>query len=289
MPVKQIEVRPITTALGAEVHGIDLARPLTNKELDTVHQAFLDHQVIFFRDQDISPEQHLDFARKFGELDVHPFAAGLKDYPEIMPVVKEAEDHTKTNFGGKWHSDVTFYEEPALGSILYALDVPKIGGDTLWANMYLAYETLSDGLKKTLDGLEAVHSAKRVYGLNNSRTIRRHKDGSGISMKVQASEEAEAEVSHPVVRTHPETGRKLLFVNANFTERFVGWTEEESLPLLDFLCEHATQPAFTCRFRWQKGSIAFWDNRCTQHLAMNDYHGQRREMHRVTICGDKPC
>lgn len=288
MPVKDIEVKPLASALGAEVLGVDLFRPLSNSEFDTVHRAFLDHQVIFFRDQKITPEQHLEFAKKFGLLDIHPFAAGLDDYPEIMPIVKEPEDHTKTNFGGKWHSDVTFYEEPALGSILYALDVPDVGGDTLWANMYLAYETLSDGLKETLDGMQAVHSARRVYGLNNSRQTRRDKDGSDISMKVKASDEADAEVNHPVVRTHPETGRKLLFVNPNFTERFVGWTEEESLPLLDFLCDHATQPAFTCRFRWQKGSIAFWDNRCTQHLAMNDYHGKRREMHRVTVKGDKP-
>ncbi|MDH3580954.1 MAG: TauD/TfdA family dioxygenase [Hyphomicrobiales bacterium] len=287
MAVKDLEVRPLASALGAEIFGIDLAKPLTNKEMDSVHQAFLDHQVIFFRDQDITPEQHLDFARKFGELDIHPYAAGLEGHPEIMPIIKEPEDTTKVNFGGKWHSDVTFYEEPALGSILYALEVPKIGGDTLWANMFLAYETLSDGLKETLDGMQAVHSASRAYGLN-SRTTQRHKDGSGISMKVRAGEDAEAEVTHPVVRTHPETGRKLLFVNANFTQRFVGWSDEESVPLLTFLWEHATQPAFTCRFQWRKGSIAFWDNRCTQHLALNDYHGQRREMHRVTVCGDKP-
>ncbi|GAB4235824.1 MAG: TauD/TfdA family dioxygenase [Methyloligellaceae bacterium] len=287
MSVTEIEVRPIASALGAEIHGIDLSRPLTNREFDTIHRAFLEHQVIFFRDQKLTPEQHLAFARRFGELDIHPFAAGLEGYPEIMPVVKEADDRTQVNFGGKWHSDVTFYEKPALGSVLYAIDVPPVGGDTLWANMYLAYESLSDGLKETLDGLQAVHSARRAFGLN-SRTTQRLKDGSGKSMKVTPSEEAEKEVVHPVVRTHPETGRKLLFVNANFTERFVGWTQEESLPLLEFLWIHATQPAFTCRFQWRKGSIAFWDNRATQHLAMNDYHGHRREMHRVTICGDRP-
>lgn len=287
MAVKEIEVRPLTSALGAEVLGVDLSGQLTNREFDAIHQAFLDHQVIFFRDQSLTPEQHLAFARKFGELDIHPFAEGLGDHPEIMPVVKEADDTTKTNFGGIWHSDVTFYEKPALGSILYGLDIPEIGGDTLWANMYLAYEALSKGLKKTLDGMEAVHSAGRVFGFN-SRTTRRIKDGSSKSMTVTPSEEAEKEVIHPVIRTHPETGRKLLFVNSNFTRRFVGWSEEESLPLLEFLWIHATQPAFTCRFRWRNGSIAFWDNRCTQHLALNDYQGQRREMHRVTVCGDKP-
>ena len=287
MKVKEIEVRPLASALGAEVLGVDLSGQLTNREFDIIHQAFLDHQVIFFRDQSITPEQHLSFAKKFGELDIHPFAAGLDDHPEIMPIIKESDDRTKINFGGKWHSDVTFYENPALGSILYALDIPKIGGDTLWANMYLAYEALSGGLKETLDGMTAVHCAGGAFGLN-SRATRRIKDGSSISMTVTPSEEAEKEVIHPVIRTHPETGRKLLFVNSNFTQRFAGWSEEESLPLLEFLWTHATQPAFTCRFQWRKGSIAFWDNRCTQHLAMNDYQGQRREMHRVTVCGDKP-
>ncbi|MGI9386983.1 MAG: TauD/TfdA dioxygenase family protein [Methyloligellaceae bacterium] len=285
---KEIEVCPITSSIGAELTGVDLSQPLSNREFDAIHQAFLDHQVIFFRDQNIAPEQHLAFGRRFGELDIHPFAAGLKGHPEIMPVVKEAADNTSVNFGGKWHSDTTFYEKPSLGSILYALDVPEAGGDTLFANMYLAYETLSDGLKEVLDGLQAVHSASRAYG-PNSRTTQRHKDGSGISMTVRAGEDAEKEVIHPVVRTHPETRRKLLFVNANFTQRFDGWTKEESLPLLTYLWEHATQPAFTCRFRWQKGSVAVWDNRCTQHLALNDYHGRRRAMHRVTVCGDKPC
>lgn len=288
MTVKDIEVRPLTTALGAELHGVDLSKTLSNREFDTIHRAFLDHQVIFFRDQKLTPEQHLAFARKFGELDIHPFAAGHKDHPEILPIIKEAHDHNTVNFGGSWHSDVTFYEKPALGSILYALDVPKTGGDTLWANMYLAYEALSDGLKETLDGMKAVHKASRAYGLN-SRTTKRAKEVSKPSMQVRSSkDEAEKEVIHPVIRTHPETGRKLLFVNANFVHRFVGWTEKESESLLTYLWEHATRPAFTCRFRWQKGSIAFWDNRCTQHLALNDYHGQRREMQRVTVCGDKP-
>ncbi len=287
MTTAEIEVEPLTSALGAEIRGIDLSEALSNTELNAIHQAFLENQVIFFRDQNITPEQHLGFARKFGELDIHPFAAGLDDYPEIMPVVKEAEDTVSINFGGTWHSDVTFYEKPALGSVLYALDVPQSGGDTLFSNMYLAYETLSDGLRETLDGMQAVHNASRSFGLN-SRTTLRSREGGDVSMRVRADEEAEKEVVHPVIRTHPETGRKLLFVNYNFTQRFVGWTKEESEPLLTYLWDHAARPEFTCRFRWRKGSIAFWDNRCTQHLALNDYHGARREMHRVTICGDKP-
>ncbi len=287
MAKSDIRIERLTSALGAEIHGIDLSNSLSNAEVDAIHQAFLDNQVIFFRDQSITPEQHLRFARLFGELDIHPYAAGLEQYPEIMPVVKEAEDHVSINFGGTWHSDVTFYEKPALGSVLYAIDVPEAGGDTMFANMYLAYDALSDGLKETLDGLRAVHSASRSFGLN-SRTTLRSNEGGDVSMNVRASDEADAEVVHPVVRTHPETSRKLLFVNFNFTQRFAGWTREESEPLLTYLWDHAARPEFTCRFRWRKGSIAFWDNRCTQHLALNDYHGHRREMHRVTICGDRP-
>ena len=282
-----IDVRPVAGALGAEIHGIDLGKSLSNRQFDTIHQAFLDHQVIFFRDQQITPEQHMAFGRRFGDLDIHPFAAGLDDYPEVLPVIKEASDHSG-NFGGTWHSDVTFYEKPALGSILYALEVPDYGGDTMFANQYLAYETLSEGMRRMLDGLKAVHNASRAYGTENSRTTNRVRDRSQTSMKIRTGADAEQEMVHPVVRTHPETGRKGLFVNHVFTRRFDGWTEAESQPLLDFLYAHATRPEFTCRFRWAKGSIAFWDNRCVQHYALNDYHGQRRHMHRVTICGDRP-
>ncbi|MDH3702855.1 MAG: TauD/TfdA family dioxygenase [Alphaproteobacteria bacterium] len=289
MAANGIEVQKISGALGAEIHGIDLGGPLSNTEFDAVHQAFLDHQVIFFRDQKITPEQHLSFGRRFGDLDIHPYAAGLDEFPEVLPVIKEAGDTTDVNFGGTWHSDVTFYEKPALGSILYALDVPTHGGDTQFSNQYLAYEALSDGLKATLDGLTAMHNAANAYG-RNGRTDKRFDTTKQKSMTVRVGDddEADAEVEHPVVRTHPETGRKSLFVNHVFTRRFKGWTEEESQPLLKFLYAHAVRPEFTCRFRWRKGSIAFWDNRCVQHYALNDYHGQRREMHRVTVVGDRP-
>ena len=285
MEYSRIEVKRISGALGAEIHGVDLAQPLDNHTFSEVHQALLDNLVIFFRDQKITPEQHKAFGRRFGELDVHPYAKGLPEHPEILPVTKEAEDRGG-NFGGTWHSDVTFYEKPALGSILYALDTPPFGGDTLFANQYLAYETLSDGLKRTLDGLTALHNASRSYGAGG-RTAQRYAQGSK-SMDVAIRDDSERTVEHPVVRTHPETGRKGLFVNHVFTQQFKGWTREESEPLLKFLEEHAVRPEFTCRFRWQKGSIAFWDNRCTQHFALNDYHGHRREMHRVTVCGDRP-
>ncbi len=281
-----IEIRPIAGALGAEVHGVDLSETLSNSEFDAVHQAFLDHQVIFFRDQGITPEQHIAFGRRFGELDIHPFADGMEDYPEIIHVLKEAKDHSDRTFGGSWHTDVTFYEKPALGSILYALDVPEAGGDTQFANMYMAYETLSEGMKEMLDGLTAIHSASRAYG-ERSRVVHSARQ-SYTSMKVSTGPEAETGVEHPAVRTHPGTGRKGLFVNRAFTVRFKGWTEAESQPLLDYLYAHAVRPEFTCRFHWENGSIAFWDNRCTHHFAINDYHGKRRSMHRVTVCGDRP-
>ena len=280
-----IEVSPIAGAIGAEIGGVDLSQPLDDATFAEVRKAFDEHLIIFFRDQKITPEQHLAFAGRFGEFDIHPFAAGLPDHPEVLPVIKETDDHGG-NFGGLWHSDVTFYERPPLGSILYGIDVPEYGGDTLFANQYLAYETLSDGMKEMLDGMTAVHSATRVYG-NSGSSVNRF--GAGVkSMKVRTGDDADETVEHPIIRLIPETGRKALFVNGSYTIRFSGWTEAESKPLLDYLCAHAARPEFTCRFRWQKGSIAFWDNRCAQHYALNDYHGQRREMHRVTIVGERP-
>jgi taurine dioxygenase len=237
--------------------------------------------VIFFHDQHLTPEQHLAFGRRFGNLDIHDLVAGMPDYPEIIEARKE--EHDTQNFAGAWHSDVTYLEEPALGSILYAREVPAFGGDTVFANMYVAYDALSEGMKRMLGGMTAVHSARRPYGTRSNYFAEGQR-----SMKIRLSNTAEAEVEHPVVRTHPETGRKALFVNSVFTIRFTDMTEEESAPLLNFLHRHATQPEFTCRFRWQRNAIAFWDNRCVQHYAINDYHGQRRVMHRVAVNGDRP-
>ena len=278
-----IEVCPIAGACGAEVLGIDLAEPLDNEAFAEVHRAFLDNQVIFFRDQKITPEQHKAFGRRFGELNIHPQYEPVDGHPEILPIVKEPED--RDNIGDTWHSDLTFLEKPPLGSILYALEVPPVGGDTLFANQYLAYESLSDGMRKMLDGLVAVHSSRilsdpeMAKARNTSRSTKLREDA-------ETAEEMTSE--HPLVRTHPETGRKGLFVNLPFTIRFKDMTEEESKPLLHFLYEHASRPEFTCRFRWEKGSIAMWDNRCVQHYALNDYHGYRRTMHRVTVNGDRP-
>jgi taurine dioxygenase len=238
--------------------------------------------VIFFRNQKLTPDQHLAFGRRFGELQIHNFVEGLEDHREILEVRKEADD--LGNFGGCWHSDVSYLEKPSLGSVLYAREVPTHGGDTLFANQYLAYETLSDGMKSMLGKMRAMHSARKFYGLYAQGTV----DNVRSSMNIRFAEGAHGEVDHPVVRTHVESGRKCLYVHGGWTIRFQDMTEEESAPLLNYLYQHAVRPEFTCRFRWEKGSIAFWDNRCVQHNAINDYHGQRRVMHRVTIEGERP-
>jgi taurine dioxygenase len=280
MAYKTITVKPISGALGAEIEGVDLSKELSNETFDDIHQAFLDHVVIFFRDQHLTHDQHKAFGRRFGTLNIHPYVKGMDGHPEIMQIVKEPED--RINFGGGWHSDMSFLEEPALGSILYAREVPPYGGDTLWANQYLAYETLSSGMKKMLEGLKAVHTAKGEYSERGASAQKRK------GMEVATADDDTPSFEHPVVRTHPETGRKALYVNPAFTEKFVGMTRRESRPLLNFLFEHCTQEPYTCRFRWTKNAIAFWDNRAAQHFALNDYHGHRRHMERVTVNGDRP-
>ncbi len=280
---RRIEVAPISGSLGAEISGVDLSKPIDDAAFAEIRQAFLDHCVIFFRDQKLSPDQQKDFSRRFGHLNVHPFVGHLQGHPEIIPIIKEKDE--KVNFGGGWHTDMSFLAEPPLGSVLYALETPAYGGDTLWASQYLAYEQLSAGMKKMLDGLVGVHTAGMQYGTESEASKNSAKRK---SMETKATAEAEATIEHPVVRTHPESGRKALYVNEAFTLKFKGMTKRESRPLLQFLFQHCVQEPFTCRFRWEPGSLAFWDNRCTQHYALNDYHGQRREMHRVTIDGDKP-
>jgi len=272
-----IGIHPVAGALGAEVSDVDLARPLDEATVAALRQAWLEHLVLFFRDQALSPAQFLAFARRFGEPIEYPFVRGLDDYPEIIPVLKL--EHERVNFGGVWHSDTAYLDVPPMASMLVAREIPPFGGDTLFANMYLAYETLSDGMKRMLDGLVAVNSSAKA---DASRTREDR-------MKDRAREAARDYVAaHPVVRRHPETGRRALYVNVAHTVRFDGMTEEESAPLLAFLFQHQIRPEFTCRFRWRPGSIAFWDNRCAQHHAINDYRGHRRLLHRVTLAGDTP-
>jgi taurine dioxygenase len=276
MTTESIEVRRLTTGCGAEVLGVDLRR-LGNRQWEEIRRAFTDHGVIFFRDQALTPEDHLAFARRWGPIDVNRFFKAVEDYPEIAEVRKEPDQ--KTNIGGGWHTDHSYDIAPAMGSILYAREVPSEGGDTLFASMYQAYDALSDGLKKTLEGLRAIHSDEHVFGAKGYNA--KNTEGGRIGN----THMTKGEVSHPVVIRHPESGRKALYVNSAFTLRFEGWSVEDSRPLLEYLYRHAVRPEFTCRFRWAPGSLAFWDNRCTWHYAANDYHGERRLMHRITVAG----
>ena len=274
----RLEVRKIAGAIGAEIHGVDLARELHQETVGQIRRAWLEHCVIFFRDQNLTPAQFLTVAEYFGKPVEYPFIKGLDGFPCVTPVVKL--EHERVNFGGIWHSDTTYLDEPPMGTWLLAREVPPVGGDTLFANQYLAYETLSDGLKRALDGLIGVSCSAKA-DVTRTREDRLKTDG-----RADAKKEYTAE--HPVVRTHPETGRKSLYVNIAHTARFKGWGEEESAPLLNLLFRHQVKPEFTCRFSWRPGSIAFWDNRAAQHNPINDYHGYRRVMHRITLAGDRP-
>lgn len=273
MDHRSIEVRKLTPAIGAEIFGVDLGGEISNSQFEAIHDALLDHVVIFFRDQKMSPEQHKSFGRRFGKLHIHPASPStVEGHPEILVI--KADANSKRVAGEVWHSDVSCDAEPPMGSILYMHQPPESGGgDTMFANMYLAYERLSEPMKRLLDGLTAVHDGEHVYrgryGINDARKT------------FPRSE-------HPVVRTHPETGRKALFVNRGFTTRIKELNRNESDALLAMLYDHAETPEYQCRFKWQPGSVAFWDNRAAMHHAMWDYFPQSRLAHRVTICGDKP-
>ena len=275
---RHIEVRPIAGALGAEIHGVDMAKDLLPEVVGEVRQALLDNLVIFLREQTVTPQQQVAFAKKFGEPIEYPQLKGLPEAPMITPVVKL--EHERRNFGGIWHSDTTYLPVPPMGSMLLAREVPPFGGDTMFANQYLAYESLSDGLKQTLDGLLGVSSSFKA-DVTKTREDALKQAGAGATPKQLSAE-------HPIVRTHPETGRKALYTSVAHTARIKGWTEQESLPLLEYLWAHQVKPEFTCRFQWKVGSLAFWDNRCAMHNPINDYHGHRRVMHRITLAGDKP-
>ena len=271
----KLRIQKTAGALGAEISGVDLSQPLGDETITEIRAAFVEHQVIFFRDQALTPDHQLAFGRRFGPLNIHPYVKGMADHPEVMEIIKEPAD--KVNFGGGWHSDMSFLEKPSIGSILYAVELPDWGGDTLFSSQSAAYEALTPGLRATLDDLKAVHSAGREYSSAGHSAQKRS------SMNVAEAEGVVGEYVHPVVLTHPESGRKALYVTPAFTMRFDGWSKRESKPLLDFLFEHCRYEAFTTRFSWKPGSVAFWDNRSVWHFALNDYPGQRRHMRRVTV------
>jgi taurine dioxygenase len=273
-----ITVMPVAGALGAEIGGVDLSQPLNPADVKTIRAALLDHLVIFFRDQQLTPASFMEFARCFGTPAEYPLLKGIDGFPMITEIVKL--EHERSNFGGIWHADTTYLDMPPMGSILHALEVPPHGGDTMFANQYLAYETLSQPLRTFLDGLTAVNSSAKA-DVSKTREDMIRNAGDTAPMRDYLSE-------HPAVRTHPETGRRSLFVNVAHTSHFKGMTEAESAPILNFLFQHQVKPEFTCRFRWQPGSLAFWDNRATQHNPINDYHGFRRVMRRITLEGDRP-
>ena len=270
-----LQISPVAGALGAEILGVDIAQPLDPDTVAAIRQALLDHLVIFFRDQRFEPDSYMRFASYFGKPAEYPLVPGIEGYPEITEVIKL--EHERVNFGGIWHADTTYLSEPPMGTMLHALEVPPQGGDTLFANQYLAYESLSESLRKFLDKLVIVNTSAKADVSRTREDVIRH-SGSSSPVLDHLSE-------HPAVRTHPETGRKCLFVNVAHSSHFKGWTEEESAPLLAYLFQHQVRPEFTCRFRWQVGSLAFWDNRAVWHMALNDYHGHRRLMHRITIEG----
>jgi taurine dioxygenase len=272
MGYQTIEVRKLNPVIGAEIGGVDLSRPLGNQQFQEIHDALAENLVIFFRDQVLTPGQHKDFGRRFGKLHVHPASGRTLDgHPEILVIA--ADEKSKRVAGEDWHSDVSFEAEPPMGSILYLTEVPPAGGgDTLFASMYAAYESLSDRMKAHLEGLTAIHDSAHVFG----------------GAYGDRPDKVLPKTEHPVIRTHPVTGRKALFVNRGFTTRITGLPRPESAALLEYLYRHVETPEFQCRFHWRANSIAFWDNRCAQHHALFDYHPHRRYGHRVTVCGDRP-
>jgi len=281
-PYQTIEVAPVAGALGAEVAGVDLTGDLSDETIAEIRAAWLEHLVLFFRGQErLGPDAFMAFARRIGEPVEYPFVKGLEGYPEIIAIAKLP--HETVNFGGIWHSDTVYLERPPMGTLLIAREVPPFGGDTMWANMYAAYEALSPGMQRLLDGMRAVNSSELA---DVSKTREDRIADSGYDAGPDAKQAYVSE--HPVVRTHPETGRKALYVNVAHTERFVDMTTEESRPILEYLFAHSVKPEFTCRLRWQVGTLAMWDNRCAMHNPINDYHGHRRVMNRITLAGDVP-
>jgi taurine dioxygenase len=285
MPYRTIQVSPVAGAIGAEVEGLDLSRPLSNAQAEDLHQAFLDHKVVFLRGQSLQPAQQVAAAKLFGEPYRIAYVSPMEGYPEIIEIVREPQDTGKYVFGSGWHSDMSFQEIPPRASMLYVMEVPPYGGDTMWVNMEAAYDALSNGMKAMLGGMKVMHSGKRSYGTGGIYSGGANATG---NMTVGTDDAGNSEVAHPLVRTHPETGRKALFVNEVYAVRLQNMTEAESRPILDMLVKHALKPEFSCRFRWSAGTVAVWDNRNTMHHAIGDYDGHRRVARRVTIAGEAP-
>lgn len=274
-----LEIEPLSPAIGAVLRGVNLAEPASDALIGDIRSALLKHQVIFFEGQDFTPTQQRDFAARFGDLHVHPLYDRDEGHPEIMIIDNHVDNPTDNNF---WHTDVTFIDTPPMGSILAARQLPPVGGDTMWASMTAAYNTLSKPMQKFLQGLEAVHDFSFAFtaeGLAGSQAGRE---------KYEKAVAANPPVTHPVIRTHPETGEPGIFVNSVFTRRIKGLRREESKALMAFLNQHIQQPEFVVRWRWRPGDVAFWDNRNTQHRAVDDFLPHRRIMTRATVLGDKP-
>ena len=271
-----IQVKPISGGVGVALDNVNIAAGVSDADLATMKEVFFQHGLVFLHGQDMTPEQHIEFAERWGDINVNRFFPKVEGFEKIANVVKEKDQ--KMNIGGGWHTDHSYDQIPALGSILLARETPPIGGDTLFACMYKAYESLSDGMKEMLNGLNAVHSSRHVFGDQSAYA-------DSMDDRLSNAEAATQDAIHPVVITHPQSGRKALYVNPGFTLHFEGWSMEESKPLLDYLYTQATLMEHTTRFKWDVGSIAFWDNRCTWHYALNDYQGERREMHRITLEG----
>ncbi len=270
-----LEIKPLTGGSGAEIFGANVA---DTNQFGDIHQAFTDHGVVAIRDQHISPEQQIAFARRFGDINVNRFFAKVDGHPEIALVLKEKDQ--KKNIGSGWHTDHSYDLAPAMCSMLHAIETPEVGGDTLFASMYTSFEALSDGFKNTLRGMQAWHSSRHVFGAKARNDSETSKTG-----RIGNAEAANQDSLHPVIIRHPLSGREALYINPGFTTHFEGWSDAESKALMAFLENHCTQPEFTCRVRWRPGTITIWDNRATWHKAVNDYHGHRRLMHRITIEG----
>jgi taurine dioxygenase len=278
-----LSIQPVTPALGAEIHGVDL-KTIGGDDLAAIERAFAERSVLFFRDQSLSLDDLLQVTRRFGPVLRVPYVQGVPSHPDVIAVLKEADEKKISTFGGTWHSDFSFLAEPPAATLLYSVELPPVGGDTIWSSQYLAYEALSDGMKALLDPLRAVHTGwpHGTMGPNPDVPVSK-----SIQM-VRNDPTADREVLHPVVRVHPVTGRKALFVNPVYTQRFEGMTVAESKPILDYLHQHAVRAEFCCRFRWSKGTLTMWDNRCLMHLAVNDYDGHRRLLYRTTTAGEAP-